>query len=94
MTNDPTKPLRFETAASIILADTLKQFFHTFAHVVRADRVAGKACTATMIDGLAGTMALVIAGGHGSKEDVLESTIAKLREAVDRDLRHQRAKLS
>ncbi len=94
MTTDPTKPLRFETASSLVARDLIAQFFHAFAHVIRGDRAAGKACTATMIDGLAGTMALVIAGGHGSKEDVLESTIAKLREAVDRDLQHQRKLLS
>jgi len=94
MTADPTKPLRIETASSVVLLDTLQQYFHAFAHAIRADRAAGQACTAAFVDGLAGTMALVIAGGHGSKEDVLESTIAKLREAVDRDLRYQKAKLS
>lgn len=91
---DPTKPLRFEVAAKVILDDTFKRFFHTFSHYIRADRSAGQQCTASMIDGLAGTLSLVIAGGHGSKEEVLNSTIAKLRECVDRDLAHQRKKLS
>jgi len=94
MIDDPTKGLRFEAAASLILKDTLVQYFHTFAHYIRADRRAGRDCTAAMIDGLAGVTALVIAGGHAPKEEVLESTIAKLREAVDRDLRYQKAKLS
>jgi len=41
--------------------------------------------TAAYVDGLAGAMALVIAGSHGSKEDIINATVTKLREAVDRE---------
>jgi hypothetical protein len=36
---------------------------------------------------LAGATALTIAGGHGSREQVIEAVIQSLRTGVDRDLR-------
>jgi len=60
----------------------------SFAFTIRTNRRAGQSVTAAYVDGLAGAMALVIAGSHGSKEDIINATVTKLREAVDRDLRH------
>jgi hypothetical protein len=42
------------------------------------------------IDGLAGVAALTIAGGHGSRQDVMDALGVKLTEAIDRDLAHLR----
>lgn len=78
--------MKLESAASVIARDTLAQYFHVFAPVIRTDRVVNKSVSAEFINGLAGVLALTIAGGLGSKEDVLNATIAKLREYVDRDL--------
>jgi predicted sugar kinase len=83
-----TPGLKIESAASVILEDTIKKHMHAFAHVIRRDRVAGMSVSAAYTGGLSGTLALIVAGGHASKEEVLTATIAKLREAVDRDLRH------
>lgn len=80
--------LSIESAASIILRDTIQQHMKVFAHVIRTDRIAGKSVHAEYINALAGATALLIAGRHGSREDVLDGTIAKLRECIDRDLRH------
>jgi len=54
---------------------------------VRADRVAGKSVHAQYVNGLAGAMALMIAGGQADKEDIIAATVAKLRECIERDLR-------
>lgn len=80
--------LRIESAASVTARDMIQQHMHAFAHVIRTDRAAGQSTVAAYIDGLAGAAALVVAGGHGSRTDVIESTIAKLRECIDRDLRY------
>lgn len=80
--------LRVESAASVTIRDTMHKHLSVFAHVIRTDRVAGKSTHAEYVNGLSGVIALLVAGGHGSKEDVLNGTIEKLREYVDRDLRH------
>jgi hypothetical protein len=80
--------LKIEPAAGITLRDLIRQHMQSFALVVRTSRHASKAVVAAYIDGLAGAMALTIAGKHGSKDDVINATVTKLREAVDRDLRH------
>jgi hypothetical protein len=80
--------LKIGTAASITLRDAIRQHMLSFGLTIRTDRRSGQAVVAAYIDGLAGALALTIAGGHGSKEDVVNATVAKLREAVDRDLRH------
>jgi hypothetical protein len=80
--------LRIESAASAIARDVIQQHLRTFAHVIRQDRVAGQSVIAAYVDGLAGSVAFVIAGRHGSREEVIEATIAKLRDAIDRDLKH------
>ena len=90
---DPTdgKPgLRIESAASITLRDTITEHMRVFSHVIRHDRAAGQSVTAAYVDGLAGAAALVIAGGHGSRDEVMQQLIALLQKNVDRDLRHLR----
>jgi hypothetical protein len=84
----PDDGLKIETAASVTLRDAIRQHMQSFAHAVRRDRACNQSVVATYVDGLAAAMALTIAGGHGSKDDVVNVTVAKLREAVDRDLRH------
>lgn len=88
MSND--NGLRIESAASVIARDTISQHLDLFAHVITRDRVAGQSVVAAYIDGLAGAVALTIAGGHGSKPEIIEATVTKLREAIERDLRHMR----
>ena len=80
--------LKIEPAAAIVLRDLIKSYMQSFALVIRTSRHASKAVVAAYIDGLAGAMALTIAGRHGSKDDVINATVTKLREAVDRDLQH------
>lgn len=80
--------LRIESAAAIVARDMMTKHVSTFAHVIRQDRAASQSTVAAYIDGLAGVVALTIAGGCGSREDVIAATIAKLRDSVDRDLRH------
>ncbi len=78
--------LRIESASSVVLRDTIKKHMELFAHVIKNDRVAGQAVVAAYIDGLAGAMALVVAGGHGGRTDVEDATLLKLRECFSRDL--------
>lgn len=80
--------LRIESAASVILRDTIQKHMQIFAPVIRMDRAAGQSTVAAYIDGLAGSVALVVAGGHDSRMEVIEVTIKTLREAIDRDLQH------
>lgn len=80
--------LKIEAAAGILARDMMRKHMQNFAFKIRTNRHAGQDAVAAYIDGLAGVMALTIAGDHGSKDDVVNATITKLREAVDRDLRH------
>jgi hypothetical protein len=80
--------LKIEHAAAVTLRDAIRQHMATFAFVIRTDRRCGQDIVAAYVDGLAGAVALTIAGGHGSKEEVVNATVRKLREAVDRDLQH------
>ena len=84
-----TKPgLSIETAASVIVREFTLDHFAKFAHVVRTDRATNNSVTGEYINALAGAIALKIAGRHASKDDAINATMAKLRECVDRDLRH------
>lgn len=85
-----SKPgLSIESASSVIARDMIQKHMHAFAHVIRCDRVAGQSTAAAFIAGLAGTLALVIAGGHGqSRDEVLDAACKTLREAVNCDLQH------
>jgi hypothetical protein len=80
--------LKIEMAAAFTLRDLIRQHMQSFALTIRTDRVAGQNVVAAYVDGLAGAVALTIVSGHGSKDDVINATVTKLREAVDRDLRH------
>lgn len=88
---DPTdgKPgLRLETAASIIARNFICDHFTQYGAVVRRDKITAQAVTLEFVTGLAGACALAIAGGHASKDEILNVTIATFREYVDRDLQH------
>jgi len=80
--------LKIEHAAGVTLRDAIRKHMATFAYTIRRVRHVGQDVVAAYVDGLAGAVALTIAGGHGSKEEVINATLAKLREAVDRDLQH------
>ncbi len=80
--------LKIETAAAFTLRDSIRQHMQSFGLTIRCHRSSGQAVVAAYIDGLAGAVALTIAGGHGGKDDIVNATVTKLREAVDRDLRH------
>lgn len=80
--------LRIESAASVVARDMIQKHMHAFAHVIRTDRAASQSTVAAYVDGLAGAVALTIAGSHGSRTDVIEATIKALRTALDRDLQH------
>lgn len=84
--------LRIEAAASVTARDMITKHLAAFSHAIQRDRIASQATTAAYIDGLAGVVALVIAGGHGSKSEVVESTVKALCDAIERDLRHLKAK--
>ena len=51
------------------------------------DHAAGKSVHAEYVNALGGCMALMIAGGQCSREEVLEATATKLVECMERDLR-------
>lgn len=94
MTNIPTDPtdgkpgLRPETAASYLVRESTASHLKNFGYVIQNDRKTARATVAAYTDGLAGAMALAIAGGHGSRDEVLLMTINELRKALDRDLLH------
>lgn len=80
--------LKIETAAGVILRDAIRNHMATFAFSIRCSHHGGRSVVAAYVDGLAGAMALTITGGHGSKEEIINATVTKLREALDRDLQH------
>ena len=80
--------MRLETAASVILRHFIMQQMEKFGVVIRRDRACNAAVVAAYVDGLAGATALTIAGGHGSRQDVIEAVVKSFRTAVDRDLQH------
>lgn len=89
ITDKDGKPgLRIESAASVTARDMITKHVTVFSHVIKHDRAASQSVVAAYVDGLAGVTALAIAGRQGSRTDVIEATIAKLREAIDRDLQH------
>ena len=80
--------LKIEHAAGVTLRDAIRKHMAAFSYTIRRGRHVGQDVVAAYIDGLAGAMALTIAGSHGSKEEIVNATLAKLREALDRDLQH------
>jgi hypothetical protein len=90
-TDTDGKPgLRIESAASVTARDMITKHIGVFMHAIRKDKAAGQSTVAAYIDGLAGVVALIIAGGIESKESVTEGVIHRLRECIDRDLQHLR----
>lgn len=86
-----SKPgLSIESAASVTIRKTIRDHFRIFSYVIGKDHAAGKSTHAEYVNGLAAVIALMIAGGQGSKDDILNATAAKLRECVERDLQHIR----
>lgn len=85
---DVNKGLSIESAASVTLRDAVLTHMRTFGHAIRADRAAGKSVHAEYVNALAGTMALMIAGGQAAKDDIIAATHAKLVECIERDLKH------
>ena len=80
--------LKIEHAAARMLRGAIREHMIAFALAIRTNRTVSASVVAVYVDGLAGAMALAIAGGHGSKEDVVNATVAELREAIDRDLQY------
>jgi hypothetical protein len=68
--------------------DWVKGFMKSFAPSIRSEPATSEVTSALFIDGLAGVLALAIAGRQGSEQQIVDATIASLREAVKRDLRH------
>lgn len=85
--SDGKPGLSIESAASVIARDFFSKHLRQFDFVVRFDRKAGQSTAAAYIDGLAGVLALVIAGGN-DRTEVTETAIKTLRQAIERDLRH------
>lgn len=84
MSNRPG--MNLETAASIVLRDTIHEYFSQFAFVIRGHRDVATSVISEFRNGMAGSIALAIAGGHASKDDILAAEFAKLKEYVERDL--------
>jgi hypothetical protein len=74
--------------ADTVGRDWLKIFMKSFAPYIRSERATSRVTSALFIDGLAGVLALTIAGRHDCERLVVESAIVALRDAVKRDLRH------
>jgi hypothetical protein len=83
-----SKGLSIESASSIIARDMIQKHMHTFGHVIRTDRAASQSTIAAFADGLAGATALAIAGRLGDRREVIDAVIAKLRDSIERDLKH------
>ena len=83
--------LSMESAASVIMRDAVVKHMHTFAHVIKADHAAGKSMHAVYVDALAGTIALMIAGGQASKDELIAATATLLVNSLERDLQGLRS---
>lgn len=88
--SDGKPGLSIESAASVVLRDTIIKHMAAFSHVIRNDRAAGQSVVAAYIDGLAGAMALVVAGGHDDMTQIAASTDQAVYSALQRDLQHLR----
>jgi hypothetical protein len=78
--------LKIETAAGVTLRDAIRKHMASFALTISENRYTGGAVIMAYVDGLAGAMALAIAANHGSKEEIVNATLVKLRDSLDRDL--------
>lgn len=80
--------LSLETAASVIATDMIQNHVAQFMHVIMNDKAANRSVVAAYIDGLSAVVALSIMGRQGGKNDVTENVIQRLRENIERDLKH------
>lgn len=80
--------LKIEAAAGVLARDQVTKHFEQFSYAIVRDRLASQGVVAAYVDALAGALALTIQGRHGSKNDVIEATVKKLRESIERDLKH------
>lgn len=80
--------LKIEVAASIVARDLITKHLQQFSYVIRKDRHTGREVVAAYVDGLAGAVALTVAGGQGSKDEIVMATINAFCNAVERDLKH------
>lgn len=80
--------MKIETAAGVMLRDEIRRHMAAFAHVIRTNRHTGQDIIGAYISGLTAAMALAIAGGHASKEDIVNATLTKLRQVLDEDLQY------
>lgn len=74
--------------ANEVARDWLRSYMASFSYAIRRERATSQTASGAMIDGLAGVVALTIAGGHDFKDEIVEATITALRTAIDRDLSH------
>lgn len=74
--------------ARAMARDWLTNYVAAFATSIRRERSTAQTASAAMVDALASVAALAIAGGHGSKEEIVEATVTSLRNSIDRDLAH------
>jgi hypothetical protein len=74
--------------ADTVGRDWLKSFMKSFAGSIWSERATSKVTSALFIDGLAGILALTIAGRQDSEQQIVDAAVASLRDAVKRDLRH------
>lgn len=80
--------LRIESAASVLARDMIQKHIQSFSHVIMHDTAANRSVVAAYIDGLSAVVALSIMGRQGGKNDVTENVIQRLRENIERDLKH------
>lgn len=81
--------LSLETAASVIATEMIQNHVAQFVHVIKHDKAANASVVAAYIDGLSAVTALTIMGSVGfGKESVIEGVIQRLRENIERDLKH------
>ena len=80
--------LSIETAASVLATEMIQNHVAQFVDVIMRDKAANRSVVAAYIDGLSAVVALSIMGRQGSKEDVTENVIQRLRENIERDLKH------
>lgn len=70
-----------------MLRDYVRKHMAQFQPTIRNNRATSQAVVAAYVDGLAGAVALTIAGRQGFRTEVIEATIKLLRDCIDRDLK-------
>jgi hypothetical protein len=80
--------LKLESASAVVAKDMMAHHLGQYSLVIRGDRRCGQDTAGAYISGLAGVLALNIAAGHGSREEIEKAAIEKLRECITRDLHY------